>query len=345
MENGTTITIPILPGTQIDVTAGTINTSLNDKEVQSDAEVLDDVEEDSDESDLQKNKKPKPSDESSEPIASKPSHTNLNPFANQYVPYPNYAFNPNAQQFPQNAPNYPQSHNYPHHTQQYHQSPGVSPSSSHPQQTYFHQTFGNVPHLSNGGVRPSNQGSDSSEEDNDNDEVDSEEETQQSNAPGPSAAASGRPQKNHQPTVTNQIPSNLVPYYSYYNGYNPTQYYQTNFNGAVKNPNIPPQYSVPNQQYNQFNPYNYQPSSSSYYSNPQYTPNLQAVTTNSNKKKQKVKQRPNIIENHEPIESSTPKNTHNRATKKSRPTSNKKTKPQTEDIIEVVDADANFDLD
>lgn len=355
-----------MPGTQIDVAAGTINTTP-DKNAQNDADVMDDVEDDFNES--EKQNKNKPSTATAGQAASKPDALpNHNPFANQYLQYPNFAFNPNAPQFAQ-PQHFPQSQNYPHssHFHQSSQNPhafGASASSgpsSFPSQNYFNQQFSNAPpmhqvkasHLPKGAAPMSNQ----DKINKDDPKVDSSENENQSNTESPSSdgtqstmPTSNAPQKNQEPSK-NQIPSNYLPYYNYFNTFNPNQYYPNNFNGG-KNPNIPSQYSAPNQQqFNQFNPqynpYNFQPPPN-YYNNPQFSTNQGVM--NSNKKKQKVKHRPNENENQSTTESNTVKHKYNR---RARPTTHKKIKPThnenlytTEEIvekIEVIDADKDFD--
>lgn len=365
LENGTIITIPIVPGTQIDVAAGTINTSP-DKDVQNDADVMDDVEDDLNESEMQNSKKPSDASAATKPHAS-PNRNGLNPFANQYLQYPNFAFNPNAPQFAQ-PQNFPQSQNYPH-SSQFHQSPqnphafgasaSSSPSSFPPH--YFNQAFPNAPprtlvvkapHVPKGTAPVSNQ----YENNKDEPRVDGTENESQSNTESPASDSTlstmpppNIPQKNQEPSK-NQIPSNYSPYFNYYNTFNPNQYYPNNFNGG-KNPNIPQQYSAPNQQFNhfnpQYNPYNFQPPPN-YYSNPQLSSNQGVM--NSNKKKQKVKHRPNENENESTTESNTVKHKYNR---RARPTTHKKIKPthnenshtteETVEKIEVIAADKDFD--
>lgn len=361
LENGTTITIPILPGTQIDVATGTINTA---HDAQNDAEFMDDVEEeDSDESEIQNNMKPFGG--LNEQVALKPNTPqNHHPFANQFVQYPNFAFNPNALQLPHGSqfsqpPNFPQSHHYPH-SPQFQQS--VGPLG--PPQNFFQQPFKlpsspmvvKPPESSNAPAQMSSQETNESEE-NDEPNVGDAKAVTPSNAAEPTATATdATPQKTQEPPA-NQIPPHLLPYFNYFNAFNPNQYYQGNFNGGVKSPDAAPQYPAPNQPFQQFNPqynpYNFHPQPPqpqpqpqpqpppNYYNNPQLTPNQGAL--NSNRKKQKLKLRPNVNENQDTIASTTPKNVHNRRT---RPTTNKKIKPPKEEPngnLEVVNADHNFD--
>lgn len=294
--------------------------------------------------------------------ASKPDasthHNNLNPFANQYLQYPNFAFNPNA-------PPFAQSQNYPHASQFYQssQNPHAFGTSSGPSPfpppNYFNQPIPNAPPRTVVNKSPSKESASMSSQDKNSKEeshVDESESENQSNTESPASdsiqSTMPTPQKNQEPSK-NQIPSNyLHPYFNYFNTYNPNnpnQYYQNNFNGG-KNPNIPQQYADPNQQFNQFNPqynpYNYQ-APQNYYNNPQFSPNQGVV--NQNKKKQRVKHRPNENENQPTTESTTFKYSYNR---RGRPTTQKKTKPnhgnshKTEEIvekIEVIDADKDFD--
>lgn len=318
---------------------------------------MDDVEDDLNESEVQSNKKTSDGSTSTASHAAAkpgaPNHNTLHPFANQYLQYPNFAFNPNAPQFAQ-------SQNYPH-SSQFHQSPqnphefGASPF---PPPHYFNQP--NAPPRTVIVKSPSKKGpSSSSQDQNNNDQpsADESESENQSNTESPASddikstmSAANVPQKNQEPSK-NQIPSNyLHPYYNYFNTYNPNQFYQGNLNGG-KNPNIPQQYSDPNQQFNQFNPqynpYNFQPPPN-YYNNPQIPTSQSAMS--SNKKKHKVKHRPNGNENQPTTESNTFKYTNNR---RGRPTSQRKTKPthnvnphKTDEIVEnveVIDADKDFD--
>lgn len=317
---------------------------------------MDDVEEDSNEATEMQNKNEAAT---AAQIASKPNahpnHNGLNPFANQYLQYPNFAFDPNAPRFPQ-VPNFPQPQHYPHSPQFQQSSQNAHASSSH------------LPKI---GALTSNQGENVKDEEP---RVDDAESGNQSNTePSPEAQdntqsstpASNIPQKNQNPPKNqiNQIPPNYLPYYNYFNSFNPNQYYQNSFDGGLnggKNPNVPAQYSAPNQQFNQYNPqynpYNYQPPPPpppNYYSNSQYTPYQGATNSHSNRKKQKTKRRPNENENEPTTESTMVKNTYNRRT---RPTTRKKVKPTqsgssqhtTEQIvekIEVIDADKDFDSD
>lgn len=365
LENGTTITIPILPGTQIDVAAGTINASP-DKDAQNDGDVMDDVEDDLNEEEVQINKRPSSESTATAPQAAgkpngPPNHNNPHPYANQYLQYPNFAFNPNAPQFAQSQ-NYPHSshfHQSPQNPHGYGSSSGPSPYSP---PHYFNQPIPNAPTRTVNVKSPSKgSASQPSQDKNNKDEPSADDaETQpesenQSSTESPASddskstmPTSSIPQKNQEPSK-NQIPSNYVhPYYNYFNTYNPNQFYQGQLSGG-KNPNIPQQYSDPNQQFNQFNPqynpYNFQPPPN-YYNNPQI-PTSQNIM-GSNKKKHKVKHRPNENENQPSTESNTFKHSYNR---RSRPTTQRKTKPthnshKTEEMadnVEVVDADKDFE--
>lgn len=281
-----------------------------------------------------------------------PNHNNLNPFANQYLQYPHFAFNPNAPQFPQasqfSSQQYPFSSQFSQSSQHPHGFGGPSssgPSSFSPQH-FYNQPFVNVPphtlvvkspHSSKGtAASVSNQDKNSKEKDeprkDDSDDGNQSDDTQSV------MSVSNTAQKNP--------PAYQNPYYNYFNTFNPNQYYQSNYNG-VKNPNSQSQFFAPNPQFNQFsaqyNPYNFQ-QSPNHYNNPQFSSNQGVM--NANSKKQKHKYRPNESENPSTTAPDTFKHAYNRRTrpnthKKAKPTHNKNS--HTADEIEIIDADKDFD--
>lgn len=347
LENGTTITIPILPGTQIDVAAGTIPVKDEEKDSQNDAEITDDVEEDteedteedSNESEMQSDKEPPESSTASvAQTAAKPNaRPNHNPYPNRYVPYPNFAFDPNAPQFSQ-PPNFPQSQYYSHPTQ-FHPFPNAPP----------HTLIVKSPILPKTDAPKSNQEKNSKDDEPRGDVSESE------NQSSTGSSASISLQKNQEPSK-NQIPSNYMPYFNYYNTFNPNQYYPSNVNGpnGVRiGPNYQAQY--PNQFNPQYYPYNFQPPPSqpqpqNHYANSQLSSNRAVLNPRPNRKKQKVKHRPNDNnENQSTTESNAMKTPYNRSTQ---PSSHAKIKPThsenshiTEKSVEnteVMDADKDI---
>lgn len=290
LENGTTVTIPVIPGTQIDVATGTINPGEDESDSSEEEEEIvgeepDEVEsnEESAEPETQNNDKPsmaKPQSNGS------PNNGYPNPFANPYLQFPFNAY-PNVPPFnpyfgatpqfgaPQNYFNYPGS-----------KKPARVPTERAPEHTPASMKDGNEPTSSEGNSEEELGGGN----------------TENGNVPDGSngvqtVSTPNKPTKNKinaDRVVNNQIPPNFQsPYFNYFNTFNPNQFYQNNangFNGANANnrPEYQQQFVASNPQFNGFNPYNF-PQNANPFGNPQFNgfPN-QGV----NIKKQNNKNRP-----------------------------------------------------
>lgn len=317
-ENGTTVTIPVIPGTQIDVSLQGVNTSDEDKT----SEEISSEEEDSVGEELAGVTGNSETEMQNKPATSTPTFNGPYPFGNSFLPFPNFQYNGFTNGLPLNGfpnglppngfPNGIPTNGFPNGIPPNGFPNGIPPNFAGAQQLQFpaqfppqfppQNYFGQGPFkqhniqvekvTSPGKIperlpherapepfkRPEN-------EDNSSDESSEDTEIKEQ----PNSQSTSYP---NQDSNNNRFPQNIPPQYAnYFNTLNPNQYYPNNgnsFNGNNPYQQYQPQFSSNSQ----FNPYNFQQNTIPF-TNPQFNGNVNQGFNNLNlKKQQHVKHKP-----------------------------------------------------
>lgn len=297
LENGTTVTIPVIPGTQIDVATGTINPGEEESESSEEEEEEGIVGEEPDEVESSEESAEPETQNSNKPSTAKPQNNASpnngypNPYANPYLQFPFNGY-PNVPPFNPYfgaTPQFGAPQNYFNHPGV--KKPARAPAERAPSPEHTPASMKDEnEQTSSEGISEEESGEGNTENGNQVNVPDGSNGSQTVSTPN-------KPNKNKisaDRVVNNQTPPNFQsPYFNYFNTFNPNQFYQNNanaFNGANANnrPEYQQQFVASNPQFNGFNPYNF-PQNANPFGNPQFNG---FPYQGGNIKKQKNKNRP-----------------------------------------------------